>query len=156
MQKYHDGPRQIQVARKRGHMRTRWYGPISRIYGRGCALLFVTLTILAGCASLPSANGVPVSAIDQIAGKWVGTINPGHNSFVDPFYLTITRDGKLVAGWGVDTSWGTVTLRNGQATFEMQPPISEGTIRLYDDGGKRTLIMEGIVPSFTAQVTLQR
>jgi uncharacterized protein YndB with AHSA1/START domain len=137
-------------------MRTRWYGPISRTYGRGCALLFVTLTILAGCASLPSASGVPVTAIDQIAGKWVGTINPGHNSFVDPFYLTITPDGKLVAGWGVDTSWGTVTLRNGQATFEMQPPIAEGTIRLYDDGGRRTLIMDGISPSFTAQVTPQR
>src|SRR4030095_6445257 len=113
------------------------------------------LPVLAACAALPSANGVPVSAIDQIAGKWVGTINPGHNSFVDPFYLTITRDGKRVAGWGVDTSWGTVTLRNGQATFEMQPPISEGTIRLYDDGSKRTLLLEGIRASVPAQLTPQ-
>jgi hypothetical protein len=112
----------------------------------------VTLTILAGCASLPSASGAPITHIDQLAGKWTGTINPGHNSFADPFYLTITPDGKLTAGWRVNTSWGTV---NGQATFEMQPPISEGTIRLYLDGGRRTLFMDGVLPSFSAQVTPQ-
>ncbi len=137
-------------------MRTTWHGPRGRSRWPGFALLFVTLTIPAGCASLPSASGAPISAIDQIAGKWAGTINPGHNGFVDPFYLTITPDGKLVAGRGANTSSGTVTLRNGQATFEMQPRVSEGTIRLYDDGGSRTLIMDGTLPSFTAQVTPQR
>jgi hypothetical protein len=130
-------------------------GPERRCCWRGSALLLVTLTILAGCASLPAANGAPIINIDQLAGKWAGTINPGHDGFADPFYLTITPDGKLVAGWGVDTSWGTVTIRNGQATFEMQPPISEGTIRLYLDGGRRTLIMDGVLPSFSAQVTPQ-
>jgi hypothetical protein len=79
-----------------------------------------------------------------------------HNSFEDPFYLTIMPDGKLVAGWGINTSWGTVTIRNGQATFQMEPPIAEGSIRLYLDGGKRTLIMDAVTPSFTAQVTPQR
>jgi hypothetical protein len=130
-------------------------GPERRCCWRGSALLLVTLTILAGCASLPAANGAPIINIDQLAGKWAGTINPGHDGFADPFYLTITPDGRLVAGWGVDTSWGTVTIRNGQATFEMQPPISEGTIRLYLDGGRRTLIMDGVLPSFSAQVTPQ-
>src|SRR6266851_9638415 len=122
----------------------------------GSALLLAALTVLAGCASLPSASGARITGIDQIAGKWAGTINPGHNGFEDPFYLTITPDGNLVAGWGVNTSWGTVTLRNGQATFEMPPPIADGTIRLYDGGGRRTLIMDGSLPSFTAQVTPQR
>ena len=119
-----------------------------------CTLLL--LTMLAGCASLPPASGAPITSIDQIAGSWAGTINPGHNSFEDPFYLTISPDGKLVAGWGVDTSWGTVTIRNGQATFEMQPPIAEGSIKLYLDGGKHTLFMNGVVPSFTAQMTPRR
>ena len=135
-----------------------WHGSMWRCCWRGSALLLVTLTILAGCASLPSApsaSGAPITDIDQIAGKWVGTINPGHDSFADPFYLTIMPDGKLTAGWGVNTSWGTVTIRNGQATFEMQPPISEGTIRLYLNGSRRTLFMDGVLPSFSAQVTPQ-
>jgi len=137
-------------------MRTARHGQMSPSCWRGCAVLLVALIILAGCASLPSASGAPITGIDQIAGKWAGTINPGHHGFEDPFYLTITPDGKLVAGWGVNTSWGTVTIRNGQATFEMQPPIAEGTIRLYDGGARRTLIMDGSLPSFTAQVTPQQ
>jgi hypothetical protein len=124
---------------------------------RGSPLaLLLALTILTGCASLSPPSGAPITDIDQIAGKWVGTINPGSNSFEDPFYLTIMPDGKLVAGWGINTSWGTVTIRNGQATFQMEPPIAEGSIRLYLDGGKRTLIMDAVTPSFTAQVTPQR
>ena len=124
---------------------------------RGSRLaLLLTLTILTGCASLSPPSGAPITDIDQIAGKWVGTINPGYNSFEDPFYLTIMPDGKLVAGWGINTSWGTVTIRNGQATFQMEPPIAEGSIRLYLDGGKRTLIMDAVIPSFTAQVVPQR
>jgi hypothetical protein len=118
--------------------------------------LLLTLTILTGCASLSPPSGAPITDIDQLAGKWVGTINPGSNSFEDPFYLTIMPDGKLVAGWGINTSWGTVTIRNGQATFQMEPPIAEGSIRLYLDGGKRTLIMDAVTPSFSAQVTPQR
>src|SRR6266851_4133900 len=136
-----DGELFWKITNGRGPMRTTWHGSI-------CALLLVTLTILVGCASFPSASGAPITDIDQIAGKWAGTINPGHNGFEDPFYLTITPDRKLVAGWGVNTSWGTVTIRNGQATFEMQPPVAEGSIRLYLDGGKRTLLMDGVLPSF--------
>jgi len=108
---------------------------------------------MASCASLPSAAGEPITDINQIVGKWAGTITPGHNSVQEPFYLTIMPDGRLVAGWGVDTAWGSVTLRNGQATFEMKPPISQGSIRLYVDGGKRTLVMDAVLPSFLAQVT---
>lgn len=118
--------------------------------------LLLTLIILTGCASLLPPSGAPITDIDQIAGKWVGTINPGYNSFEDPFYLTIMPDGKLVAGWGVNTSWGIVMIRNGQASFQMEPPIAEGSIKLYLDGGKRTLIMDAVNPSFTAQVTPQR
>ena len=136
-------------------MRMTRHVPKPSIGWLGSALLLAALTILAGCASLPSASGAPITGIDQIAGKWAGTINPGHNGFADPFYLTITPDGKLVAGWGGNTSWGTVTIRNGQATFEMQPPIAEGTIRLYVDGGRRTLFMDGVSRSFSAQVTPQ-
>jgi len=124
-----------------------------RYWWRGGALLLVTLTILAGCASLPPASGAAITDIEQIAGRWAGTINNGSEDF---FYLTITPGSKLVAVWGINTARGTVTIRNGQAAFEMQPPISEGTIRLYLDGGRRTLIMDGVLPSFSARVTPQR
>jgi hypothetical protein len=46
-----------------------------------------------------------------------------------------------------------VTLLNGQATFAMKPPIAQGSMRLYVDGGKRTLVMDAVLPSFLAQVT---
>jgi hypothetical protein len=128
-----------------------------RMRGRGStfALLGAILATMTGCASLPSIAGEPITEIDQIIGRWAGTITPGHNSAAEPFYLTIMSDGRLVAEWGIDTSWGTVTLRNGQASFEMKPPIAEGSIRLYVDSGKRTLVMDGVLPSFLAQVTPQ-
>jgi hypothetical protein len=121
--------------------------------GSTFALLGATLAIMTSCASLPSVAGEPITDIDQIVGKWAGTITPGHNSVREPFYLTIMPDGRLVAGWGIDTSWGTVTLRNGQATFAMKPPIAQGSIRLYVDDGKRTLVMDAVLPSFLAEVT---
>jgi hypothetical protein len=124
--------------RRYGHMR-RW---------RGCALLVVTLVILAGCASLKPAGGTPITNISLIAGDWAGTITPPY----EPFYLKITPDRKLVAAWGPNYAWGTVTLRNGQATFEMQPPLLEGTIRLYLDGDRRTLALDDRWASFNAQV----
>jgi len=123
--------------------------------GFAFALLGAILAIMTGCASLHSAGGEPITGIDQIVGKWAGTITPGHDSVREPFYLTITPDGRLVAEWGVDTSWGTVTLRNGQGTFEMKPPIAQGSIRLYVESGKRTLVMAGVVPSFLAEMTPQ-
>ena len=124
--------------RRHGHMR-RW---------RRGALLVATLAILAGCASLKPAGGTPITDISLIAGDWAGTMTQPY----EPFYLKITPDRTLVAAWGPNYAWGTVTLRNGQATFEMQPPLLEGTIRLYLDGDRRTLALDDRWASFNAQV----
>ncbi len=124
--------------RRHGHMR-RWPGG---------ALLVATLAILAGCGALKPAGGTPITDISLIAGDWAGTIIPPY----EPFYLKITPDRKLVAAWGPNYAWGTVTLRNGQATFEMQPPLLEGTIRLYLDGDRRALALDDRWASFNAQV----
>ena len=111
---------------------------------------------MTGCASLHSAGGEAITGIDQIVGRWGARFTPGHDSVREAFYLTIAPDGRLVAEWGgVDTSWETVTLRNGQTTFEMRPPIAQGSIRLYVDSGKRTLVMAAVLPSFLAEVTPQ-
>jgi uncharacterized protein YndB with AHSA1/START domain len=107
-----------------------------------------TLGILAGCAALKPADGTPITEISLIAGDWAGTLTQPY----EPFYLKITPDRKLVATWGTNYAWGTVTLQNGQATFEMQPPLLEGTIRLYLDGDRRTLALDDSWASFYAQV----
>ena len=49
-------------------------------------------------------------------------------------------------------AWGTVMVRNGQATFEMQPGPYEGSIRLYDDGRTRQIVLEDSWASFNARV----
>ena len=119
---------------------------------RGSTLLVVALVILAGCGSLKPARGVPITDINLIAGKWAGTMTPGEQAF----YLTITPDRKLTATWGPNTAWGMVTLQNGRATYNMEPPVYEGTITLYVDGDRRTLVMDDTFASFNAQATPQR
>lgn len=111
-------------------------------------MLAATLAGLAGCASLPTAGGAPIADVSAIAGKWAGTVTPGD----EPFYLTITPAGTLTAAWGGNMAWGTVTIRNGKASFEMQPGIFEGTVTLYDDGGARRLVLNDQWATFNAQL----
>jgi len=132
--------------RRHESMRPGWW--------RGYVLLVATL-VLAGCGSLKPARGVPITDINLIAGKWAGTVMPGAGG-QQAFYLTITPDRKLTAAWGANTAWGSVTLQNGQATYNMEPPVYEGTITLYVDGDRRTLVMDDTFASFNAQVTPQR
>ena len=122
---------------------------------RVCGLLVATLVIFAGCASLKAARGVPITDINLIAGKWAGTMTPGPGG-QQAIYLTITPDGKLTAIWGLNTAWGTVTVQNGQASYNMEPPVYEGTITLYVEGDRRTLVMDDTWASFNAQVTPQK
>ena len=122
----------------------------------GVLAMVFALVALGGCGSVPSAKGTPITSIDQIAGKWAGTINPGPPSGEDAFYLTISPDRKLVATWGGNTAWGTVSLKDGRASFEMQPPVYEGSITLYDEGDRRSLVLNELWATFTAQVRPER
>ena len=108
----------------------------------------VVLVLVAGCASLPPAAGMPIADVGVIAGKWAGTITPGD----EPFYLTITPGRTLTATWGPSYAWGTVTLGNGKATFEMEPGLREGTVTLYEAGGSRRLVLNDVWSTFNAQV----
>jgi hypothetical protein len=118
---------------------------------RGGFLLAATLAVIAGCASMQPVTGAPIADVGVIAGKWAGSMTPGDI----PFYLTITPAGTLTAAWGPNMAWGTVTTRDGKATFEMQPGLYEGTISLYDDGGTRRLVLDDSWASFNAQVVPQ-
>jgi hypothetical protein len=106
------------------------------------------LVLVAGCASVSPAAGTPIHDVGAIAGNWSGTITPGD----EPFYLTITSGGALTASWGANWAWGTVTVGNGRATFEMQPGLREGTVTLYESGGSRRLVLDDDWSTFNAQV----
>ena len=122
----------------------------------GLVLLATALTFLAGCASTRAIAGAPISDTSAIAGRWVGTVTPGLWGLADAFNLTITPDGQLTASWNSNTAWGTVAVQNGQATFEMHPMLYEGSIRLYEDGGTRQLVLQDEWQSFRAWVRPQK
>ena len=122
----------------------------------GAALLALTLAVLAGCAaSMQAARGAPITDINLLVGKWAGTVTPEANGQA-AFYLTITPDRKLTATWGSNTAWGTVTLQGGQATYQMEPFEYEGTMTLYLDGAKKTLVLDDTWRPFNARVTPQQ
>jgi hypothetical protein len=112
------------------------------------AVLAVVLVALAGCASATPAT--PVTTIDPLVGKWKGTVTVGRA--VDFIYLTIYPDRTLTAIWGSITARGTVTVSGGQASYQMAPPIQEGSIRLYSGQGKRQLVLESMSGAFYATV----
>jgi len=112
------------------------------------AILAVLLVVLNACASATPAT--PVTTIDQLVGKWKGTVSVGRT--VDPIWLTINADRSLIAVWGSITARGTVTISGGQASYQMAPPIQEGTLRLYTDKGKPQIIMESMSGGFYATV----
>jgi hypothetical protein len=111
--------------------------------------LAVLLLLVQACAS--TTPSTPVTSIDQLAGKWKGTVTIGPR--VEFLYLTIGADRTLIAIWGSVTARGTVAVSGGQATYQMAPPIQEGTLKLYVDGGKRQLYMESMDSGFYATVT---
>src|SRR5262245_36646437 len=122
----------------------------------GWASMLAILAVCAGCAgAMQSAQGVAVTNINQLAGKWAGLVTPV-GSGQDAIYVTITPDSKLTAAWGSNTAWGTVSIQNGKATYQMEPLEYEGTMTLYDEAGKKTLIMDDLWLPFNARMTPQQ
>ena len=115
-------------------------------------LLAAAVVFSAGCASMQAARSAPIDGMSALAGTWTGTVTPGHWGVADPFNLTITPDGHLTATWDSNTAWGTVTVQNGRARFEMSPTVHEGTIRLYQRGSTRELVLEDELQSLNARV----
>jgi|SRR5262245_18552130 len=110
--------------------------------------LAILLVVLSACASATPAT--PVTTIDQLVGKWKGTVSVGPT--VHPIYLTIYADRTLIAIWSSTTARGTVTISGGQASYQMAPPIQEGTLKLYSGQGKPQIIMESMNGAFYATV----
>lgn len=123
--------------------------------GRGLALALL-MVLAAGCASMTPASPTPGDAaivdVGTLVGRWVGTTSPGGQ----PFSITVNPGGTLVAAWGGRTRWGTVTVRNGEATYEMHPGGYEGRIHLFDDGGARRLVLSDARAALRAEAVLVR
>lgn len=110
----------------------------------------VSLVLLTGCATA-SAPATPIPSITPLVGKWSGTLDQGGPRQF--FYLTINADQTFVATWGINWCNGRITIANGKATYQMTPPPLEGTIVLYEGGGKPSLEMQDTWQSFRANVT---
>ena len=91
---------------------------------------------LAGCAS---AAGQPVTSISVLEGKWRGTITVGMG-LPQFYYLTVNPDATIVATWGPNWQWGTVTLSGGQARFELSH-LTSGTLQYFDGPDGRAITM---------------
>ena len=128
------------------------------------ALALLTLVAIAGCASAPAGAAAPVASgsaspaapsvaaapipdVGAIVGRWAGTATPGDQ----PFSLTINPGGTLVATWDGEARWGTVTVREGEATYEMQPGGYEGTIHLFEGEGGRRIVLQDASTALHAQ-----
>ena len=114
---------------------------------RGIVLAAV-LVLGAGCASMPPVAGAPIADVGVIAGKWAGTVTPGDV----PFYLTINPGGTLTAE---DRRAWLYQLGKLRALGGNPNGAYEGSIRLYDEGGTRRLVLDDQWAAFNAQVAPQ-
>lgn len=98
--------------------------------------MLAAVNLVAGCATVPS---VALTDVRPLVGKWRGTINVGTRP-PEFYYLTVNPDASIVATWGVNWQWGTITLSGGQARFELDH-LTSGTLLYFDDKDGRVITM---------------
>ena len=112
--------------------------------------------LLGGCASMQSSPPTPITDMGQIEGKWQGTITLGFNGPQELYYLTIHPGGNMVAQWGGNWQWGTVTLSgSSEAKFDVSATTT-GTITYYAGPGDRSLVLKPTFGNWSANVTPER
>ena len=119
--------------------------------GRHLVGLVLSLAAAAGLL-LGSSNvtGKAITNIKMIEGKWRGQIKLAGGPY-EIFYLTINRDGTIVASWGATTEWGTLTLADGKARFTLSHRTS-GDLYYYEEKGGRVITMKPHFSGWDAQV----
>ena len=90
-------------------------------------LILLVAALLLGASSV---TGKPITDIRMIEGRWRGQIAFAGGPY-EIYYLTINPDATLVAAWGANTRWGTVTITGGKARFSF--PTESGVL-YYNEG----------------------
>lgn len=121
-------------------------------HGNSWLVVLVVIALTAGaCASgRARASATPIDSVAAIAGTWAGTLDFGAGE--QPCTLLIEPTGRAVIQGRTMTANGTVAVQSGKGTYSF-PGRSDGTVSLYQDGGKRELQLKGVGGVFDVWVT---
>ena len=117
------------------------------------AMVLMVAGIAGACASGDGAKrvaGTPIESVASIAGTWTGTLEFGAGE--QSCTLTIEPGGRAVLQARTVTLHGSVSVDKGKGAYAF-PGRSEGTLTLYQEGGKRELQLKGTSGVFDARVT---
>ena len=122
-------------------------------------LLFaVIFFVLNACASGSRHAVVPIGDVESIAGRWAGIVEASGRQQDDFIDLTLNRDGTYQATGArtIGTFEGRGRLAVEQGRLRVTSERSTGLGTLYENNGKRTLIIEIVMSNgrqFTARLT---
>jgi len=105
---------------------------------RRAVVAIALAAVLGGCAS--AAPPQRLASIDPLVGKWQGTIAVG----LGPpqfYYLTVNPDGSIVATWGPNWQWGTLTANGSAGVRFTLDHITSGTLLYYSGPSGRSIQM---------------
>ena len=109
-------------------------------------LILLVAALLLGASSV---TGKPITDIRMIEGRWRGQIAFAGGPY-EIYYLTINPDATLVAAWGANTRWGTVTLTGGKARFSF--PTESGVLYYYEGKDGRVITLRPDFGGWDVQV----
>jgi hypothetical protein len=134
-------------------MRGEYRSMRSRDWAARVVMGFMVAVIAGACASGDGAKrvaGTPIESVASIAGTWTGTLEFGAGE--QSCTLTIEPGGHAVLQGRTITAHGSVSVNQGKGAYSF-PGRSEGTLTLYQDGGKREMQLKGTSGVFDARVT---
>lgn len=119
---------------------------------RTAAIWLAVAAVVMACASLPPAK--PVTNVNQIAGKWQGTLSNSQGTH--PAATTINPDGTFSSVIGSQTFTGKITVAEAKLRSRGDQTGNTGTWSLHEGEGKRVLVYKADDGRTTAELTLAK
>jgi hypothetical protein len=116
---------------------------------RTFALMAATLVVTACATAQPTAAPKPIPNVAAIAGTWTGALDTGGGAQTCTLMIQPTGAATLAAQRA--TVNGSINVNDGKGTYNF-PPHPSGTVTLYEDGGKRELVLTGAGGPFAARL----